>query len=275
MITNATFLWWWALCAAACVNIAAWCVSARYLHAHRHLHDPDVHARRKLLLGLCAIYVLGCAFRSLLPMIDVPRYCLHETWVSRIFLGRTVATVAELSFAAQWVLLLQELGANRDGQRALVAGTAVAVMIVSAEVFSWLAVLTRNNLFHALENSLWTGAAVAAIAGAWALWPRLDDAGKRFVAAAIGCGGAYVAFMATVDVPMYVGRWLHDIQAGTAGRSLLEGLRELIALCEVVRDWAAWREDAVWLTLYFTAAVWISLLLPHAPALAVRRGSGD
>ena len=50
-----------------------------------------------LMLLFCAGYVFGCAFRSFLPRADVQRICLFDTWLSSVFVGRTVATVAELA----------------------------------------------------------------------------------------------------------------------------------------------------------------------------------
>jgi len=41
--------------------------------------------------------------------------------------------------------------------------------------------------------------------------------------------------------------------------------------CIVTRDWAVWRQDVAWLSLYFTVAVWASIALAHAPPL---RGRG-
>ena len=51
-----------------------------------------------LMLLLCAAYVFGCAFRSLLPRADVQRICLFDTWLSSVVVGRSVATVAEICF---------------------------------------------------------------------------------------------------------------------------------------------------------------------------------
>ena len=194
----------------------------------------DVYATRRRLLWLSAVYVLGCGFRSVLPMIDVPRLCLHDTWVSYIVVGRSVATVAELAFAVQWALLLREAGATR-------ASLAVVPLIVVAEVLSWLAVLTTNNLFHAAENSLWTLTAALALAFLASRWRLVGDRGKRVIAAAIACGAAYIAFMVTVDVPMYLARW----EPGQEYLSLGDGMREILERCVVNRDWAKWREDAL------------------------------
>jgi hypothetical protein len=83
--------------------------------------------------------------------------------------------------------------------------------------------------------------------------------------AAIACGVLYIVFMVTVDVPMYVSRWLASLSAAQEPLTLLEGFRAIAQRCHVVWDWNVWREDATWLTLYFTAAVWLSILLPHVP----------
>ena len=248
------------LCAAAAINVVAWGVSAWRLGRRRPQLSADAYTTRRLLLWLAALYVLGCGFRSVLPMIDVPRFCLHDTWASYIVVGRSVATVAELAFAVQCALLLREAGAMR-------ASLAVVPLIAVAEILSWLATLTTNNLFHAFENSLWALTAALALAFLASRWQLVGDRGKRVVAAAIGCGAAYIAFIAIIDVPMYLARW----QAGQDYLSLGDGMRDIVQRCVVTRDWAKWREDALWLTLYFTVAVWISIALPQVPSFKEKR----
>ena len=85
------------------VNIAAW------FWLYHHLQTPRTGglfsaSGMSLMLLLCAAYVFGCAFRSFLPRADVQRICLFDTWLSSVMVGRTVATVAEVAFAAQWAL---------------------------------------------------------------------------------------------------------------------------------------------------------------------------
>ena len=163
----------------------------------------ELLASRRRLLWLSAVYALGCAFRSVFPMVDLPRICLHDTWVSRVVVGRTVATIAELCFALQWTMLLREAGAS------LVARLIVPV-IVLAEVSCWAAVLTSNYLFHALEHSLWTLAAALALAAFLSLRGRVQGAAERFLRAASVCAVVYIAFMvsrsyvATVSLAWFV-----------------------------------------------------------------------
>ena len=64
-------------------------------------------------------------------------------------------------------------------------------------------------------------------------------------------------------VPMYVQRW----RAGSDSLEFAAGLRRTLALCTVDREWALWWRDALWLTPYFTAAVWLSMALAFLPPL--------
>lgn len=270
-MTNAVLIWWSTLCAVAALNIVGWSLSARSLARHHATLPPSIHATRRLILWLAAGYVLGCAFRSVLPMVDVPRMCLHDTPLSRIAIGRSVATIAELCFAAQFALLLREAGRGTHSRAVERLGPTVFALIVVAELLSWAAVLTRNFVLHAVENSLWTLAAVLGVVAFGSLRSRVDARAARFVVGVLVCGAAYIAFMSLVDVPMYLARWHEAAVAGDSTLSLAQGLREILARCTVVRDRASWSDDIPWLTLYFSTAVWISIALPHAPPLASQR----
>src|SRR6201995_5080177 len=143
--------WWWAmLTLVSGVNIAAWVLM------YRELHDASGRVPgMEIMLLLSAAYVFGCAFRSLLPRADVQRICLFDTWLSSVTVGRSVATVAEVAFAAQWAIFLQQLGTMPGPETTLNAAAVIVPLIVIAECFSWYAVLTRNFLCNAIENSIW------------------------------------------------------------------------------------------------------------------------
>lgn len=254
--------WWLALCAAVIVNVLAWAWSARRLARSAEQMPAEMLALRRRLLWLSAGYVLGCAFRSIFPMVDAPRICLHDTWISRIVVGRTVATAAELCFAFQWALLLREAGAG--ARTATFVASLIVPIIAVAEIFSWSAVLTSNYLLHAVENSLWALAAALALAGFLSVRARAEAGAARFLEAASVSAAVYLVFMMMVDVPMYLSRWR---AAGGVTVPPVRGLRTLLERCIVEHDWGIWRGDVLWLTLYFTVAVWISVALAHAPPL--------
>jgi hypothetical protein len=264
-MSSALMIWWSGLCAAAAINIAAWVLAAWQLKRLKAGTPADIHAVRVRLLWLAAIYVLGCGFRSVFPMLDVPRICLHDTWISRIIIGRSVATLAELSFAAQLALLLRVASVAPGGGIAAVASRLVVPFVLLAELFCWTAVLRENYLMHAFENSLWTLMAVLASAAFLALRLRAVDQRRGFFGLAIACATGYVAYMVFVDVPMYVSRWHTDLATHHQYLSLSAGFAEILQRCTVMREWSAWRHDVPWLSLYFTVAVWISIALVHAP----------
>src|SRR5215468_10052557 len=147
--------WWWSLLTAvSAINIAAWFSLYHYLQKSRTGALVGTSGTELMLL-LCAAYVFGCAFRSLLPRADVQRICLFDTWLSSVTVGRSVATVAEVCFAAQWAIILYQLGTMTGADTTLTAAWLIVPLILVAECFSWLAVLTKNYLGNAIENSIW------------------------------------------------------------------------------------------------------------------------
>jgi hypothetical protein len=184
-----------------------------------------------------------CAFRSVLPMLDEPRVCLHDTVVSRIAVGRSVATAAELCFAAQWALLLRAAGSRAHAAVATVVASLLLPLAVAAEAFSWVAVLTRNNLLHAIENALWTLGGALALCAVLVLREVADKRGRRALRAVAVGSVSYLGFMVVVDVPMYLARWHASAAAGVPALSIAEGWTEIGARCQVVRDVSAWSAD--------------------------------
>src|SRR3954469_16949420 len=147
--------WWWgSLTLVSNVNILVWFMLYRefYQPVGGSIGGPPGTG---VMLLLCAGYVFGCAFRSFLPRADVQRICLFDTWLSSVFVGRTVATVAELCFAAQWAVILHQLGTMTGAETVVNIAWVIVPIIIIAECFSWYAVVTTNFLFNAIENSLW------------------------------------------------------------------------------------------------------------------------
>ena len=163
------------------------------------------------MLLLCAAYVFGCAFRSFLPRADVQRVCLFDTWLSSVVVGRTVATVAEIRFAAQWVIVLHRLGTMTGADITLNVAWVILPLIIIAECFSWYAVLTTNSLGNTIENSIWAVAFFAIEIGLCRLLPEFDGPVRVVLAMAIIGIASYLAFLMTVDVPMYLTRWRAEL----------------------------------------------------------------
>jgi hypothetical protein len=252
--SNPLALWWGFLVVVSAGNVAwlAW--------LHARLRKGGAFAVEPLLL-LGSAYVLGCAFRSVLPRADVQRICLFDTWLSSVFVGRSVATVAELCFVIQWAIVLRELGGLAHSPTARTVAKAIVPLIALAEACSWYAVITTNYLGNVLENSLWTltfaliGIALLQLAGGFRGIVRY-----ALAATAIGMAG-YVVFMCSVDVPTYFDRWQADLASGKHLLGLFSGLHDLATRWIVTHDAARWNGEIAWMSLYFSMAVWASLLL--------------
>jgi hypothetical protein len=72
---------------------------------------------------------------------------------------------------------------------------------------------------------------------------------------------AYLAFLMTIDVPMYLSRWRAEVADGSKLLTPLEGLRDVSTRWVVTHDLAEWKDEIAWMSLYFSAAVWASLAL--------------
>jgi hypothetical protein len=267
--------WWWSLLTLVSgVNIAVWFLLYRQLQPTGDLGSASgiepvvlrtgsLHSSSsiELMLLLCAGYVFGCAFRSLLPRADVQRICLFDTWLSSVAVGRSVATVAELCFAAQWAVILHQLGTMTGADTTLNVAWVIVPLILIAECYSWYAVLTTHYLGNAIENSIWAVAFFLVGIGLCRLLPEFDGPVRVVLAVAITGIVAYLAFLMTVDVPMYLSRWRAKVADGGKHLRPLEGLRDVSTRWVVTHDLAEWKDEIAWMSLYFSMAVWASLAL--------------
>ena len=244
-------LWVGALGALAALNIGVW------LWVARSGLVQTAYAETQLVLS--GIYVAVCAFRSLFPRVDLERVCLWDSWLSAIVLGRTLATVAEVCFAVQCALFVQRLSEVAGLPLLALGAQAFVPLAVVAQTVCWIAVLSLNHAFHAVEEVLWsviflilsaaTGAAAVFVDGPVRLW---------LVAVAVAYAGGAVLTLA-VDVRMYLRRW--RTYAACARLPLAAGLRDSGSRRLPQFAWAVWREEAPWMTVYFSVGVWTSLAM--------------
>jgi hypothetical protein len=244
-------LWLGSLVALAALNFGLWIWIARSVS----LNSPYTEAQ----LLLSGVYVAVCGFRSLFPRVDLERVCLWDTWLSAILLGRTVATIAELCFALQCALFVQRLS---DIAGIPVLGTAAHTfvpLVIVAELVCWYAVLSLNHIGHAIEETIWAllmlmlsvafGTAALAAHG---LLRGMLIAG--FLVYAVGAG-----LTLAVDVRMYIRRW--RLKAAGFYLTLATGLRDSHLRRHPTLAWDVWREEAPWMTVYFSIGVWTSLAM--------------
>ena len=249
--------WWRTLRALAVLNICLW-LAVLYFGPVSGVHGA-------LQLALSGVYVLVCAYRSMLPRVDLERLVVVDTRLSSIFLGRAAATVAEICFALQLGLLVHQLGGHAGMPWVQSAAWAIPVFMAVAQGFCWHSVLTLNHITQAVESTLWAAGFswMAALLGVIAL----DSTGWVRSLAVFGILGsmAFVAYVAGVDVPMYWRRYQHGRARGQAYMRLDQGARDAWHRRVPSGSWAAWKADALWLTPYFSVGVWISIAMVCVP----------
>jgi hypothetical protein len=118
---------------------------------------------------------------------------------------------------------------------------------------------------------LWGLCAAALVFSLAQMWRRVHAARRPLLLLWCLAGSAYVAYMGLVDVPMYLARWTSDEMLGRPYFTLAQGLVDVSARWTVSHDWAHWRTEVIWMSAYFSVAVWISVALVLAPQLKVQQ----
>ena len=247
-----TFRWWQLFCAVSAGNILLWSLTAWLLP----WESDDYRSKQLALSGL---FVAACAFRSLLPRVDLERMCLWDGPLSSVIVGRTVATVAELCFAWQCALLLFKLSALTGSSAIEALGQAVMPIIVVAELACWFAVATLNHIWHAVEELLWAIMVGLVAAGLVLYWGHTaGDLPMWVPIGLIACAGTAVLIL-MVDVPLYISRWRIGKRAGLRYLRVVEGLKDAVVRRRVAQTCDDWRKEVLWMSLYFSVGVWLSL----------------
>eukprot|EP00759_Apiculatamorpha_spiralis_P006695 PhF_6_TR13930/c0_g1_i2/m.22400 len=105
------YMWWQVLCGISTVNIILWLYTAlTKSFASNHNKGNNSTKTPRLMLLLSGLFVAGCAFRSFFVKDYFRLLVLREHPLSSVFAGRSIAMVAEVSFASQFAILLYNYG---------------------------------------------------------------------------------------------------------------------------------------------------------------------
>jgi hypothetical protein len=208
---------------------------------------------------LSGLYVFVCAFRSFFPRIDLERYCLFDTPLSSIVLGRSLATIAEICFSIQCAILIYDLGVYMDSPVVTLIAYSVVPLIVIAQMFCWYATLSLNHFWHGMEEVMWiimiTLAAGSFITGFFMLGGMLKVLMAVGIVSCLGAG--YI--MLFVDIPMYFNRTHQQAKRGRRYLRITEGMRDAMNRRIQTNDWSIWKQEVLWISTYFTFGVWMSI----------------
>jgi hypothetical protein len=264
-VVSGPVAWWHVqLGSIALLNLVLWALSAAAVTRGQTLIPAESDAACVTQLLLSAAYMLGCAFRSVLPVYDIPRIVLIDSQLSSVIVGRSVATIAEMCFAAQWALILHRIALVTHSPLAYALSLAIVPLIILAEVCSWHSVLTTDQRGHMAENSLWGLSAVLVVISLAVIGPsRLGYLYLPMIAWSVG-GAFYAAYIFFFDVPMYWTRWRADKKNGRRYLSIAQGVVDVRVRRVVSYTWKDWKNEILWMSLYFSFGVWSSISLVYA-----------
>ena len=253
----AALLWWRGLCVLGVLNICLW-LTIWYF-------NKDTDPYYAIQIALSGVYVFVCAYRSLFPRVDLERLVLVDSSLSSIFLGRCAATIAEICFGLQLGLLVHQLGVHAGLPWVQHSAWVITFCTIVAQAFCWHSILTLNHLTQAVESLLW--AAGFSWMAALLTIIAMDSNGLIHLLAIAGvvCSVAFVAYCLTVDIPLYLRRFRRGQADGQAYLGIAEGARDAWGRREISYSWDRWKDDALWLTPYFSVGVWISMALVFLP----------
>lgn len=265
MRSPAVASWHALLRAIAVLNVVLWSIAAASVISGEPVSHAGTNGELYLQLLFSALYVLGCGFRCFLPVYDIPRLVLVDSRLSSVLVGRSVATLAEVAFGAQWALIVHRVAVLTHSPLAQAVSLSIVPLIMTAQVCCWHAVLTTAQRGHVVENSIWGVSAALVVISLLAIGPhRLVE---LYPPAIVWCGGgiAYAVFMFFFDVPMYWSRWRADQANRRQYLSIAQGLLD-VRRWTVSYRWEAWKSEVLWMSLYFSIGVWISISLIYASA---------
>lgn len=248
-----TYLWWRLLCLAAIANIGVW------LWAFVTVADTQGFPQVQLVLS--GIYVFVCAFRSFYPRIDLERYCLIDSPWSSILLGRSMATLAEISFSIQIALCVYFLGIHIGSTWIITIAYVIVPVIVLAQISCWYATLTLNHLWHGVEEMLWVIMLMLAAASCLQGYFVLDGIPQLLMLVGIISSIAAAGVMLLVDIPMYIERCQQHAGKDIQYLGFVEGVRDAMQRRKKTGKWRVWKSEVLWISSYFTVGVWLSIAM--------------
>jgi hypothetical protein len=259
-------IWWIGISLVSIFNFYIWAI-AYLIYREKSQSDHEFHDLRRFYPGLSLVYVIVCAFRSFLPRAYVARTVMVDSWLSNVFLARLGATFAEVCFIVLIAFYLKEVSRNLGSIIGLIVANITVPAICIAQVFSWANVITTNNLFAIVEESIWGFCGFLLLIATLSLSPKVESKQRALVILLCIFITMYVIFMFTNDVPKYISRYMTDQAANKEYLSFSDGVDDLLGRWIVSYEFSAWVNEMAWLALYFSTAVWLTIYLINAPQI--------
>ena len=215
----------------------------------------------KIRLILSFIYVVVCAIRSIYPIQYEKRTCLHKHLLSSPLMGRTIACIAELSFVALICSMFVQIIPHKKTH-------SIATIFFISNIFAQLSctygIITKNQMFHVIEESIWTLSAIFLLFIIINIINNHSDIyneSKNIFSFAMIILIFYIIFMMYIDIPMYYNRIKN--KQSSSYITFLYNIKEIIKCNNINDSNDIWMSEIPWQSLCFSVAVWICILIAN------------
>lgn len=227
---------------------------------------------QKTMYYLSLIYTIVCAIRAIYPRCDSTSICLKDNFISTPFVGRSLATVAEISFGFLIVkivdIILNDsiIFSSSTNIENIISFNAITVSLtIISQVFCWIGITTKNPLYNAIEETLWTIFGLSKFLTFIFMNSTLKESDdpklikiKNFYKFGSIFSILYVLFMIIVDVPMYYKRYING--NSNDYMTFSDGIKTLLK-CKKSDSYNDWKDEFLWLSLYFSFGVWSTIFI--------------
>ena len=267
-----TILWWLFISLASIFNI----LDITTFFSNTDFKNNDFYLKNITILSM--IYTYVGALRSFFPKKDVERICMVDSVFSYPFFGRTIATIAEISFSQFIVLIFKGIiihlskkyDINLDNFYFFNYIDLLVPLISIAQIFCWSGCLTTNSLWNVIEESIWTISSLIIILIAYSIYTNVDKISdldkrsslKKFLTIFILFSIVYFVFMVKVDVPMYYNRYLEFCKKEKSNDfSFIKSIKDMCQCKQVTKDFNIWKHEMPWKTGYFVVGVYATIVM--------------
>ena len=215
------------------------------------------------LFILSAIFVIVNSIRAIWIRHDGTRNVLYDNFMSNPLMGRIITTVSEISFVVLIILIMKQIITRGNHNKRLnIPLNIIFIIIFIAEIFCWSGCLSKNQLWHVLEESSWAISSI--ILTVVMVIIKINEKNthiQNFLIIGIILSIIYQIFMFTVDIPMYFKRtMIRKTKENSKNINLYERFIDM-SKYQVSKKYEDWVQEMPWMTGYFTVGSWISIAL--------------
>lgn len=280
-INNAWAWLWWVFMVAINIIQLIICFYFVFIIRKRLNNQRDTYSKWMMIFGV--IFTIVAAYRSVFVSRYLTQYAWFDTIANSSLIIRSLALLAEISFAFLFGLYLLNVEKDVPVQsttglfyRLMTKGPYFLIIaIILAQFFAYGGLIFKSRLSFAIEESLWSLGFFAilpiALVQLKRLWPMKSPEFKtlRIVSMVVAiwciiyCTYALVFHLPTEYWAKAFEQMRTNIPELKSGWSAVSDSFYKVNVTHRFSDWGI--GFFIWHSSYFTICVWLSLMLMRAP----------